>query len=179
MKVIELSIPGLFLIKPDLFKDERGYFLETYNQYRYQDFLGKEMNFVQDNMSYSRYGTIRGLHFQKEPYAQAKLVRCTAGKIKDVAVDIRKNSPTFAQYIYVELSGEEQYQLFIPKGFAHGFSVLSQFAIVEYKCDEYYQKSADSGIRFNDPDLDIDWNIPNELIIISDKDKNYPFLSEL
>jgi len=179
MKVIKLSIPGLLLIKPDLFKDERGFFLETYNISHYQDILGEQIKFVQDNMSYSRYGTIRGLHFQKEPFAQAKLIRCTVGKIKDVAVDIRINSPTFGKHIYVELNEDEQYQLFIPRGFAHGFSVLSKFAIVEYKCDAYYNKLADSGIRFDDPELNIDWNIPDESVIISDKDKNYPFLSEI
>lgn len=179
MKVIKLSISGLLLIKPDLFQDERGFFLETYNLYCYQDILGDQIKFVQDNMSYSRYGTIRGLHFQKEPFAQAKLIRCTEGKIKDVVVDIRKNSPTFGKHIDVELNEDEQYQLFIPRGFAHGFSVLSQYAIVEYKCDAYYNKASDAGIRFDDPELNIDWNIPNESVIISDKDKNYPFLSEL
>lgn len=177
MKVHKLEIPGLILITPEIYWDERGWFMETYRTDKYREVLGVE--FVQDNMSFSHYGTIRGLHFQKEPHAQAKLIRCVQGKILDVAVDIRQNSRTFGKYASVELSGEDQLQLFIPQGFAHGFSVVSPEAIVEYKCDAYYLKAAESGIRYNDQQLGIDWMIAPGKEIVSYKDAGLPLLSDL
>ena len=179
MKKEKLNIEGLILIIPDIYRDERGIFIETYHKEKYKKILPVETNFVKDNMSFSTYGVIRGLHYKKAPYSQAKLVRCIMGCILDVSVDIRPKSSTYGRYCKIILSENNQYQLFVPKGFAHGFSVLSKFAIVEYKCDAYYNKLADSGIRFDYPELNIDWNIPDESVIISDKDKNYPFLSEL
>lgn len=177
MKVQEFGIPGLILIIPEVYRDERGWFLETYRSDRYREVLGLE--FVQDNMSFSYYGTIRGLHFQRYPHAQAKLIRCVLGTILDVALDIRTDSPTFGKYAVVELIGEDQKQLFIPHGFAHGFSVLSQEAIVVYKCDDYYSKAAECGILYNDPQLGIDWKIASGKEIVSAKDAGLPLFSQL
>jgi dTDP-4-dehydrorhamnose 3,5-epimerase len=179
LKIQKFEISGLVLITPEIFRDERGYFLETFSSFRYREALGFDIQFVQDNMSWSRYGTIRGLHYQKEPYAQAKLVRCVVGRIIDVAVDIRPHSGTYGQYVSQELNEEEQRQLFIPRGFAHGFAVLSQQALVEYKCDAYYQAGADAGIRYDDPDLSIDWKLPGGAAVLSAKDLLYPYFKDI
>ena len=166
------ELDGVFIIEPKVFEDSRGYFFESYNE---NEFIrnGINVKFVQDNQSMSKeYGVIRGLHAQKDGYAQAKLVRVLSGKVLDVAVDIRKDSPTFGKYVSVELSGENNKQLFIPRGFLHGFSVLSNMAIFSYKCDNFYCKDSELSVRYDDPDIGIDWQIPKDKIIISDKDKN-------
>lgn len=178
MNIIQTPIEGLLIIEPQVFKDARGYFVETYNEKRYRE-AGVEAQFVQDNQSCSSYGVVRGLHFQRPPYTQAKLVCCTVGRVWDVAVDLRKNSPTFGKWFGVELSEENKRQFYIPKGFAHGFSVLSETAIFAYKCDNLYHPEADGGILLNDPSLAIDWQIPDELRIISDKDTKHPLLKDL
>ena len=177
MNIIKTPIEGLLVIEPQVFKDARGYFVETYNEQRYRE-AGIDAQFVQDNQSCSSYGVVRGLHFQRPPYTQAKLVCCTVGRVLDVAVDLRKNSPTYGQWYGVELSEENKRQFFIPKGFAHGFSVLSNQAIFTYKCDNLYHPEADGGILLNDPDLAINWQIPEELRIISDKDTKHPLLKD-
>ncbi|MER3463975.1 MAG: dTDP-4-dehydrorhamnose 3,5-epimerase [Chitinophagaceae bacterium] len=166
-------IPSLIIIEPSVFPDSRGYFFEAYNQKLFQQ-NGIEVTFIQDNQSKSSYGVIRGLHYQLNPHAQAKLVRVLEGEILDVAVDIRKNSPTFGQHFSIELSSENRKQLYLPAGFAHGFSVLSETAIVLYKCDAYYNKQSEGGIRFDDVSLNIDWKIEKEKAIISDKDVQLP-----
>lgn len=173
MKFIKTEIPGVFIIEPQVFKDSRGYFFESYSK---KDFSGYCLsdNFVQDNQSKSSYGTIRGLHFQKGVYAQAKLVRVIHGTVLDIAVDLRKNSPTFGKHIAVELNGEKNNMLFIPRDFAHGFAVLSETALFSYKCDNYYNKESEGGILYNDPDLNINWGIPKDKIITSDKDALWP-----
>ncbi len=170
MEIIETSIKDLLIIKPDIYPDDRGYFFESYNEKRFKD-NGISMDFVQDNQSKSSYGVIRGLHYQLEPHAQTKLVRVLQGKIFDVAVDIRKNSPTYGKWFGAELSDENFLQLLIPKGFAHGFSVLSESAIVLYKCDNLYKKDAERGIIYNDKSLNIDWKIDPKDAIVSTKDK--------
>jgi len=177
MKIVDYEINGLKLISPRVFHDNRGFFLETYRDNAYTDFLG--LTFVQDNLSYSTYGTIRGLHFQREPHAQAKLVRCTYGEILDVAVDIREDSPSFGKHTSVVLSSVNQKQLFIPAGFAHGFAVLSKEAIVEYKCSNYFSPGSDAGILYNDEQLGISWMIPMEERILSDKDLSLPCLGSI
>lgn len=177
MEVIKTAIDGLLIIEPRVFKDERGYFFESYSQ-RDFDSQVAPVHFVQDNESRSTYGVVRGLHFQKAPYTQAKLVRCTQGRVLDVAVDIRKGSPTFGQHVAVELSSESKRMLFIPKGFAHGFSVLSPYAVFQYKCDEFYHPEADAGFLLTDPSLGIDWGIAAEEMILSEKDKHHPLLCE-
>lgn len=177
MKLIETGFEGLFVIEPTIFKDERGYFYETYNEKKYHE-LGITNKFVQDNESKSSYGTIRGLHFQKGDSAQAKLVRCLEGRVLDVVVDIRPNSKTFGKYYSVELTAENKLQFIVPRGFAHGFSVLSETAIFCYKCDNLYDKSSESGILWSDKDLSIDWRIENGKEILSDKDKNHQTLKE-
>lgn len=178
MDIQSTPIEGLMVIKPQVFRDARGYFVETYNAQRYQD-AGITAHFVQDNQSCSSYGVVRGLHFQKPPYAQAKLVCCTQGKVLDVAVDLRRNSPTYGQHFAIELTGENHLQFFIPRGFAHGFSVLSDTATFTYKCDNLYHPEAEGGILLNDPELSIDWHIPEKLRILSDKDKIHPLLKDL
>lgn len=178
MKVIKTDIEGVFIIEPIVFEDERGYFFESYNQKKLQE-QGIDYNFIQDNQSKSRYGTIRGIHFQKGEFSQAKLVRVLEGTVLDVAVDLRKNSPTFGKYVAVELSAENKRQLMIPRGFGHGFSVLSETAVFAYKCDNVYNKASEGGIRYNDPTLNIDWKIDESKAILSDKDKNNPFLEEV
>lgn len=178
MNVIPTPIEGLMVIEPQVFRDARGYFVETYNEQRYMD-AGITARFVQDNQSCSSYGVVRGLHFQRPPYSQAKLVCCTQGKVLDVAVDLRQDSPTYGQWYSVELSGENHRQFFIPRGFAHGFSVLSDTATFTYKCDNLYHPEADGGILLSDPDLAIDWQIPEEFRILSDKDKKHPLLRDL
>ena len=178
MEIIETPIEGLLVIEPQVFKDARGYFVETYNEERYRA-AGIDARFVQDNQSCSSYGVVRGLHFQRPPYTQAKLVCCTVGRVLDIAVDLRKSSKTYGQWYSVELSDENKRQFFIPKGFAHGFSVLSETAIFNYKCDNLYHPEADGGILLNDPDLAIDWQIPENLRIISEKDTRHPLLKDL
>ena len=177
MEIIKTPIEGLLVIEPQVFKDARGYFVETYNEQRYRD-AGINTVFVQDNQSCSSYGVVRGLHFQRPPYSQAKLVCCTVGRVLDVAVDLRKDSPTFGQWYGVELSEDNKRQFYIPRGFAHGFSVLSNQAIFTYKCDNLYHPEADGGILLSDPDLAIDWQVPEELRIISVKDTKHPLLRD-
>ena len=178
MNVIKTTIPGLLILEPRVFKDPRGYFFESFSQREFNELVGP-VNFVQDNESKSSYGVIRGLHFQLPPYTQAKLVRCTQGRVLDVVVDIRKDSPTFGKHFSAVLCEENHLQLFIPKGFAHGFSVLSKTAVFQYKCDEFYHPEADSGILLSDPALAIDWLIPEEDRIISPKDQaRLPLRSE-
>ena len=168
---------GLFVFEPVLYEDSRGYFFESYNEkiFREQDL---DLRFVQDNQSSSSYGVIRGLHYQTNPHAQTKLIRVLKGTILDVAVDIRKNSPGYAKVFSIQLSAENKKQLFIPPGFAHGFSVLSEKAEVFYKCDKFYNKESEAGIRYNDSLLNIDWKIPAEKVIVSDKDQKLPLLAD-
>ena len=178
MKVIKTNIDGVLIIEPTVFGDSRGYFFESYNKQRFNEATGLNINFVQDNQSKSCYGVLRGLHFQKPPYAQSKLVRCVRGKVLDVAVDIRKSSPTFGKYVAVELTEDNHRQLFIPHGFAHGFVVLSDEAIFQYKCDNFYHKESEGAIAWNDPEINIDWTIPFDDVILSDKDKVNPLLKD-
>lgn len=177
MKITKPHIEGLVIIEPQIFGDDRGFFLETYNEERYFE-NGVMTKFVQDNLSHSKYGTVRGLHYQLAPFAQSKLVQVLEGTVLDVAVDLRKKSPTFGEYYAVELSAENKKQFFIPQGFAHGFSVLSETATFMYKCDNYYNKSAERGLAYNDPELNIDWGIPIDKVIISQKDSILPILKE-
>ena len=169
MNVIKTAIEGLLIIEPKIFNDARGYFFESYSQREFEDKVRK-INFVQDNESMSGYGVIRGLHFQRPPYTQSKLVRCIKGKVLDIAVDIRKGSPTYGQHVAVELSEENHRQLFIPRGFAHGFAVLSDTAIFQYKCDNFYTPESEGGINLKDKSLGIDWQIPMDRAILSEKD---------
>lgn len=178
MNIIKTKIPGLVIIEPKLFVDERGYFFESFNQRVFNSAVGN-ITFVQDNESKSSYGVLRGLHFQLPPYTQSKLVRVIEGRVLDVAVDIRKNSLTYGQYVSVELTGESHRQLFIPKGFAHGFVVLSEQAVFQYKCDEFYHPEAEGAIAWNDPAINIDWQIPTKDIILSAKDKAHPLLQDI
>lgn len=178
MKVMDTKISDLFILEPKVFGDDRGYFFESYNKETLNSLLGKDYNFVQDNESKSSYGVIRGLHYQLAPFSQTKLVRVLQGKVYDVAVDLRKDSPTFLDWVGVELSAENKIQFLIPKGFAHGFSVLSETAVFAYKCDEYYHPEAEAGILYNDPSLNIDWKIKDEDINISSKDKLLPELKK-
>jgi dTDP-4-dehydrorhamnose 3,5-epimerase len=177
MKIISTKIPDLLIIEPQVFEDSRGYFVETYNQAKFEA-NGLNYTFIQDNQSFSQYGTIRGLHFQTGDYAQAKLVRAVQGTVLDVAVDLRENSPTRGQYVSVELSDTNFRQLLIPRGFAHGFAVISETAIFAYKCDNIYHKDSEAGILFSDSTLNIDWQIPAEKQIISTKDQTWPSLAE-
>ena len=177
MPFIQTPIPGLLVFEPKVFEDSRGYFFESFNLKTFQA-EGFDINFVQDNQSSSNYGVIRGLHYQLNPYAQVKLIRVLSGSILDVAVDIRKGSPTFGKSFCIELSSENKKQLFIPAGFAHGFSVLSEQAEVLYKCDSFYNKDSEAGILHNDPSLKIDWKIPAGKEIISEKDKGLPLFAE-
>ena len=176
MPLIETDIPGLMVFEPKVFEDSRGYFFESYNQNNFGA-LGIDIRFVQDNESSSQYGVIRGLHYQLNPYAQTKLIRVLEGRILDVVVDIRKGSPSYGKSFSLELTAENKKQLFIPRGFAHGFSVLSERAVVFYKCDQFYNKESESGIRFDDPQLKIDWKVPLDRAIISDKDEKLPLLA--
>ena len=177
MKVIETEIEGVFILEPRVFGDDRGYFFESFSLKHFEEKVSKTV-FVQDNESKSKYGVLRGLHYQLPPYTQAKLVRVVKGRVLDVAVDIRKGSPTFGKYVAVELSEENKLQFFLPKGFAHGFAVLSEEAIFQYKCDEYYAPDYEGAICYDDPDLEIDWRLPLEDIILSEKDKKHPRLRD-
>ena len=178
MEVKTTAIEGVFVIEPRVFGDERGYFFESFNEREFCEKTGIDVKFVQDNESKSRYGVLRGLHFQKAPYEQAKLVRVVKGRVLDVAVDIRKGSPTFGKYTAVELTGDNHRQCFIPRGFAHGFCVLSEEAVFQYKCDEYYHPEAEDAIAWDDPDIAIEWPIPANDIILSEKDKHHPRLRD-
>ena len=177
MNFIETEIPDLIIIEPKVFKDDRGYFFESFNQQEFEKHIGK-IDFVQDNESKSTFGVLRGLHFQRPPFTQAKLVRCILGSILDVVVDLRTDSPTYGRHLTIELSSEDKKQLFIPKGFAHGFVVLSPEAVFAYKVDNYYSPSHDAGIFWNDRQLGIDWRIDPGDIILSEKDKNLNPLAE-
>ena len=177
MKIIETAIEGVVIIEPRLFKDERGHFFESFSQREFEEKIRK-ISFVQDNESKSSYGVLRGLHFQKPPYAQSKLVRVIKGAVLDVAVDIRKGSPTFGKHVAVELTEENHLQLFIPRGFAHGFSVLSQEVIFQYKCDNFYAPQSEGALAWDDSDLNINWRIPTNQIILSEKDKHHEKLKD-
>ena len=176
MEVIKTEIDGPVILKPRVFEDARGYFFESFSKREFDELVEKT-DFVQDNESRSSRGVVRGLHFQKPPYTQAKLVRCTRGKVLDVAVDLRKDSPTYGKHVAVELSEENHLQFYIPKGFAHGFSVLSDVAVFQYKCDNYYAPQSEGGISINDEELGIDWKIPVEERILSEKDLGHDKLS--
>lgn len=178
MKIEKTPIAGLLIIEPQVFGDARGWFTETYNEERYRE-AGIDARFVQDNQSYSSYGVVRGLHFQRPPYTQAKLVSCAQGAVLDVAVDLRKDSPTYGQHFSVLLTAENHKQFYIPRGFAHGFSVLSDTALFTYKCDNLYHPEADGGILLSDPVLGIDWQVPEDKRNLSAKDTKHPLLSEL
>lgn len=169
MEVIKTAIEGLVIIEPKVFKDARGYFFESFSQREFDEKVRK-INFVQDNESMSSYGVMRGLHFQRPPFTQSKLVRCVKGKVLDVAVDIRKGSPTYGRHVAVELSEDNHRQFFVPRGFAHGFAVLSDIAVFQYKCDNFYAPEADGGINIKDCSLGIDWQIPVDAAILSEKD---------
>jgi len=177
MNVIKTDIEGVVIIEPKIFKDSRGYFFESFSQREFDENV-TPINFVQDNESMSSYGVMRGLHFQKPPYAQSKLVRCVKGRVLDVAVDIRKGSPTYGRHVAVELTEDNHRQLFIPKGFAHGFAVLSDVAVFQYKCDEFYHPEVDGGISIIDDSLGIDWKIPTDKAILSEKDTKHPLMTE-
>ena len=177
MKIIETAIEDVVIIEPRLFKDERGYFFESFSQREFEEKIRK-ISFVQDNESKSSYGVLRGLHFQKPPYAQSKRVRVFKGAVLDVAVDIRKGSPTFGKHVAIELTEENHLQLFIPRGFAHGFSVLSQEVIFQYKCDNFYAPQSEGALAWDDSDLNINWRIPTNQIILSEKDKHHEKLKD-
>lgn len=177
MKALPTSIEGVYILEPRVFKDARGYFFESYSKKDFEAAVGK-IDFVQDNESCSTKGVIRGLHFQKPPFSQAKLVRCVVGKVLDVAVDLRKDSPTYGQHVAVELSEDNHREFFIPKGFAHGFEVLSDVAVFQYKCDDYYHPESEGGLSAFDPALGIGWLTPKAEAIISEKDTRHPLLAE-
>lgn len=177
MKIIKTDIEGVVVIEPRLFKDDRGYFFESFSHREFDEKVRK-VNFVQDNESKSSYGVLRGLHFQKPPHAQSKLVRVIKGAVLDVAVDIRKGSPTFGKYVAVELTEDNHRQFFIPRGFAHGFSVLTDEVVFQYKCDNFYAPQSEGALAWNDPDLDIDWHIPADKILLSEKDKCHSRLKD-
>lgn len=170
MEVIKTDIEGVVIIEPRIFRDDRGYFYESFSQREFEEKVCKT-TFVQDNQSKSSYGVLRGLHFQKPPYCQNKLVRCIKGAVLDVAVDLRKGSPTFGKHVAVELTEENHRQLFVPRGFAHGFAVLSEEAVFQYKCDNFYNKESEGAIAWDDPELAIDWRIPADKALLSEKDK--------
>ncbi|MFA9392693.1 MAG: dTDP-4-dehydrorhamnose 3,5-epimerase [Prolixibacteraceae bacterium] len=178
MNIIPTNIPDVLIFEPKVFGDERGYFFESFRQDIFEQAVGK-VNFIQDNQSKSSYGVLRGLHFQRAPFTQSKLVRCLQGEVLDVAVDIRIGSPTYGQYAAVKLNAENQRQLWVPQGFAHGFLVLSETAVFAYKCDNYYAPEYDGGILWNDPAIGIDWGIPDADIKLSGKDQKQPFLKEV
>ena len=177
MEVIKTNIEGVVIIEPRIFKDERGYFFESFSQKEFDEKV-MPIKFVQDNESMSSYGVMRGLHFQRPPYTQSKLVRCVKGAVLDVAVDIRKGSPTYGQHVAVELTEDNHRQFFVPSGFAHGFAVLSETAVFQYKCDNFYAPEADGGIQLRDDSLEIDWRIPTDNAILSPKDLKHVFLKD-
>ena len=177
MEVIKTDIEGLVIIEPKVFKDARGYFFESFSQREFEQKVRK-VNFVQDNESMSSYGVMRGLHFQRPPYSQSKLVRCVKGRVLDVAVDIRKGSPTYGKHVAVELTEDNHRQFFVPRGFAHGFAVLSETAVSQYKCDTFYAPAADGGISIKDESLGIDWQIPTESALLSEKDLKHLCLKD-
>lgn len=170
MNIIKTEIEGLVIVEPRIFRDDRGYFYESFSQREFEEEVCRT-TFVQDNQSMSSYGVVRGLHFQKPPYCQSKLVRCIKGAVLDVAVDIRKGSPTFGKYVAVELTEDNHRQFFVPRGFAHGFAVLSEVAVFQYKCDNYYNKESEGAIAWNDEQIAVDWRLPSEKVILSEKDK--------
>lgn len=182
MNVIKTAIEGVLKIEPKVFGDARGYFFESFSQREFDEkvipILGHKVNFVQDNESMSTYGVMRGLHFQRPPFTQSKLVRCVKGAVLDVAVDIRKGSPTYGQHVAVELTEDNHLQFFVPRGFAHGFAVLSETAVFQYKCDEFYHPEADGGISIVDDSLGIDWHIPTEKALLSEKDTRHACLKD-
>lgn len=198
MMVVDTIIPGVFIIEPKVFEDARGYFFESFSQREFDDKISKKVFsacadginnpgypdqngsivFVQDNESRSKYGVLRGLHFQKPPYAQSKLVRCVIGKVLDVAVDIRVGSPTYGKYVSVELSADNHRSLFLPRGMAHGFAVLSDDVLFQYKCDQFYSPQSEGAIAWNDNDLNIDWMLPSSQVILSEKDSCHPLLNQ-
>lgn len=177
MEIIKTKLDGVVIIEPKIFRDSRGYFFESFSQREFEEKVCR-INFVQDNESMSSYGVMRGLHFQRPPFTQAKLVRCVKGAVLDVAVDIRKDSPTYGQHVAVELTEDNHYQMFIPHGFAHGFSVLSETAVFQYKCDQFYHPESDAGISILDKSLGIDWRIPTDKSILSDKDTRHPLFKD-
>ena len=179
MTVKETKLKGCFILEPKVFEDSRGYFFESFNQNKFNKLIGQNINFIQDNESYSSKGVLRGLHYQRGEFAQAKLVRVVKGTVLDIAVDIRKNSPTFGEYVTLELSEDNKQQLFISRGFAHGFIVLSDAAVFSYKCDNFYNKESEAGIIFNDKALNIDWGISEDALVISEKDKLLPTFENL
>lgn len=182
INVIETEIAGVFIIEPKVFGDARGYFFESFSQREFDEkvapILGHTISFVQDNESMSTYGVMRGLHFQAPPFTQSKLVRCVKGAVLDVAVDIRKGSPTYGQHVAVELTEDNHHQFFVPRGFAHGFAVLSETAVFQYKCDEFYHPEADGGISILDTSLGIDWRVPTEKALLSEKDTKHALLKD-
>lgn len=178
IEVIKTDIDGVLIIEPKVFGDARGYFLESFNAKEFEEKTGLNITFVQDNESMSSYGVMRGLHFQRPPFTQSKLVRCVKGAVLDVAVDIRKGSPTYGQHVAVELTEDNHRQFFVPRGFAHGFSVLSEIAVFQYKCDNFYAPQADGGISILDDSLAIDWKIPTDKALLSDKDTKHTLLKD-
>lgn len=174
MKITNTPLKDCYIIEPTIIEDERGYFFEKFNEKKFEDLTGMNGHFVQDNISKSSYGVLRGLHLQKGDSAQAKLVSCLEGRVLDVAVDLRLDSPTFGKWFSLELTAENRLQLYIPRGFGHGFSVLSKSAVFSYKCDNFYHKESEGGVLWNDTDLNINWQLPVEDIILSEKDKNLP-----
>ena len=177
MNVIKTELEGVVIIEPRIFNDARGYFFESFSQRDFNQQV-REVIFVQDNESKSSYGVLRGLHYQKPPFTQSKLVRVVKGSVLDVAVDIRKGSPTFGKYVAVELTEDNHRQFFVPRGFAHGFSVLSETAVFQYKCDNFYAPQSEGAIAWNDPDIGIDWRIPADKVLLSAKDANHPLLKD-
>lgn len=177
MNVIKTDIDGVVIIEPRVFNDARGYFFESYSERDFNSQVG-EVEFIQDNESRSQYGVLRGLHYQKGEHSQAKLVRVVRGKVYDVAVDLRKSSPTFGKYVGVELSEDNHRQFFIPRGFAHGFAVMSDIAVFQYKCDNFYAPQSEGAIMWNDPQLNIEWPIPADKVILSEKDQHHPLLKD-
>ena len=178
MKIKETPLKDCYIIGPTVFEDDRGYFYEKFNEKKFEELTGLNGHFVQDNISKSSYGVLRGVHLQKGEHAQAKLVSCLEGKVWDVAVDLRKDSPTFGKWFGVELTPENKLQLYVPRGFGHGFSVLSDTAIFAYKCDNFYEKDAEGSVIWNDEELNIDWKLPKEVIQLSDKDQHLPLFKE-
>ena len=178
MKIKETPLKDCYIIEPTVFEDDRGYLYEKFNEKKFEELTGLNGHFVQDNISKSSYGVLRGVHLQKGEHAQAKLVSCLEGKVWDVAVDLRKDSPTFGKWFGVELTPENKLQLYVPRGFGHGFSVLSDTAIFAYKCDNFYEKDAEGSVIWNDEELNIDWKLPKEVIQLSDKDQHLPLFKE-